>query len=64
MPDQPNIVYIITDQQRYDHLGCNGHPLLGTPNIDRIAQGGASCDRFYANNPICTPTSCLRCWKA
>ena len=36
-PDQPNFLFLITDQQRADWLGCYGHPVLKTPNIDAIA---------------------------
>lgn len=55
---RPNFVFIITDQQRYDHLGCNGHSVIQTPNIDRIARDGVSFDRHYCNHPLCTPSRC------
>ena len=55
MTDRPSYILFITDQQRYDHLGCNGHPVLRTPNIDQIAQQGVSYDRFYVASPVCTP---------
>jgi arylsulfatase A-like enzyme len=51
----PNFVFIMTDQQRADYLGCTGHPVLQTPNIDAIAQRGTIMDRFYASNPVCMP---------
>ncbi len=51
-----NVIYIITDQQRWEHLGCNGHPHVQTPNIDLLASQGLTFDRFYCNNPICTPS--------
>jgi arylsulfatase A-like enzyme len=56
MPKRPNIIYIITDQQRWDHLGCNGQATLRTPHIDRLAREGVCFERFYTNNPICTPS--------
>ena len=37
MTKQPNFLFLITDQQRADWLGCAGHPVLKTPNIDAIA---------------------------
>ena len=40
MADRPSYILFITDQQRYDHLGCNGHPVLQTPNIDAHVGGG------------------------
>ena len=53
---RPNIVMFITDQQRADWLGCNGHPVLRTPHIDSIAARGVSFDRFYVASPVCMPT--------
>ena len=50
-----NFLYIMTDQHRADYLSCAGHPLLKTPNIDRIAQGGTRFNRFYVANPVCMP---------
>ncbi|MCL6569392.1 MAG: sulfatase-like hydrolase/transferase, partial [Meiothermus silvanus] len=38
---KPNIIFILTDDHRWDTLGCMGHPFLQTPNIDRIAAEGA-----------------------
>ena len=35
--DRPNIVLILTDQQRGDALGIDGHPVLQTPNLDWLA---------------------------
>ncbi len=51
----PNVVFIITDQQRADHVGFGGNPVLDTPNIDRIAAAGTVFDRAYVANPICMP---------
>ena len=53
---RPNVVMFITDQQRADWLGCNGHPVVKTPHIDSIAAGGVSFDRFYVASPVCMPT--------
>ena len=44
---RPNFLLFITDQQRADHLGCYGNPLLRTPNIDSIAVRGWRFERFY-----------------
>ena len=55
MADRPNFLFIITDQHRADHLGCSGHPVLKTPNIDSIAAKGTSFDRFYVATPVCQP---------
>ena len=57
MPNQPpNILLLMTDQQRYDSLACYGAAFAHTPNLDRLASEGAVFERCYANNPICTPS--------
>ena len=53
--DRPSYILFITDQHRYDHLGCNGHPVLNTPHIDEIASEGINFDRFYVASPVCMP---------
>ena len=53
---KPNFIFFITDQQRADWLGCNGHPVLKTPHIDAIASRGISFNRFYVASPVCMPT--------
>ncbi len=55
MSDRPNFLFITTDQQRADHLGCYGNPLLRTPAIDGLAERGTAFDRFYVACPICMP---------
>ena len=52
---KPNFLFIITDQQRADHLGCYGNKIVQTPNIDGIAGAGLSFDKFYVSCPICMP---------
>ena len=54
--DKMNVLFIITDQQRADHLSCMGNPILKTPNIDRIAtNGGVRFTKYFCANPICMP---------
>ena len=55
MSQQPNFLFIITDQHRADHLGCYGNKVVQTPNIDTIAASGKRWDRFYVANPVCMP---------
>ncbi len=55
MTKRPNFLLFITDQQRADFLGCYGHPVLRTPNIDSIAARGTTFDRFYVASPVCMP---------
>lgn len=51
-----NVLVIMTDQQRADHLGCTGNPIVSTPNIDRLASGGMVFSRHYVSNPLCMPS--------
>lgn len=55
MSKQPNILFLIADQLRADYLSCAGHPVVKTPNIDRIAAQGTQFNRFYVANPVCMP---------
>jgi len=55
-PHQPNILMIMTDQQRYDSLGCYGTECISTPNLDRLAAEGMLFENCYVNNPVCTPS--------
>lgn len=50
---RPNVLLIVTDQQRADHLGCAGHPLLRTPHIDALAAQGVRASRFHAASTTC-----------
>ena len=56
MATDPNILAIITDQFHPRCLGYAGHPLVQTPNIDRLASEGAIFSRMYTNQPLCMPT--------
>ncbi|MBC7237106.1 MAG: sulfatase-like hydrolase/transferase [Chloroflexi bacterium] len=51
----PNILLIMTDEQRGDCLGCYGNPVLRTPHIDSIAERGVRFERGYVQNPMCMP---------
>ena len=50
-----NLLFIITDQQRFDALGCAGNPVLKTPNLDRLAKEGARFAKAYSACPVCVP---------
>ncbi len=56
--NQPNILFIYSDQHRYDCLGINGHPLVQTPNMDRLAREGANFTHAFTPTPICVPARC------
>jgi arylsulfatase len=52
---RPNILLIMTDQQRGDCLGIDGHPVLQTPNLDWLARTGTRFRRGYSECPSCVP---------
>ena len=58
---RPNILFILTDNQRADLLGCAGNPIIHTPNIDRLAKHGVRFSNAFATTPICAASraSCL-----
>lgn len=50
---KPNIIFILTDDQRWDALGFAGNPIVKTPNIDRLARGGIYFKNAFVTTPIC-----------
>jgi arylsulfatase A len=52
----PNFVLILADDLGYGDLGVYGHPLLKTPNLDRMASEGVRLTNFYAAASTCTPS--------
>jgi arylsulfatase A-like enzyme len=52
---RPNFILFINDQHRSDWLGCYGHPVVKTPNIDSIAARGIAFDQFFVASPVCMP---------
>jgi arylsulfatase A-like enzyme len=55
MKNPVNFLFIVTDQQRADHLGCYGNRIVRTPNIDRLASEGFRSESCYVASPICQP---------
>ena len=51
----PNVLFIITDQQRSDHAGFMGNEIVQTPNLDAIAARGMVFDNAWVANPVCMP---------
>lgn len=50
---QPNIILLVTDDHRYDTLGCMGHPIVQTPNIDELADNGCLFKNAFVTTSIC-----------
>ena len=56
MTTRPNILWICTDQQRFDTLGCYGNPFVHTPHLDRLAREGTRFEYAFSQSPVCTPS--------
>jgi arylsulfatase A-like enzyme len=54
--ERPNILILLTDQQRWDALGVNDNSEIKTPNLDRMAAEGVNFDHFFVQNPVCMPS--------
>ncbi|HOW84590.1 MAG TPA: sulfatase [Candidatus Aminicenantes bacterium] len=52
-PARPNFLLVVTDDQRFDTLGCAGNRIIRTPNVDRLAAEGIRFDRAFVTTPIC-----------
>ncbi|MDP6848655.1 MAG: sulfatase, partial [Kiritimatiellia bacterium] len=50
------VLFILTDDQRYDALGCMGHPHLKTPNIDLLAAEGLLFRNHFCTTSLCSPS--------
>src|SRR5438445_192698 len=55
LPKQPNIIFILTDDQGYGDMSCHGNPILKTPNMDRLHDEGVRFTDFHVS-PTCAPT--------
>jgi arylsulfatase A-like enzyme len=53
---RPNILWVCTDQQRYDTLGCYGNEHVETPTIDQLAADGVRFEGAYCQSPVCAPS--------
>lgn len=56
MPKPPNLLFILTDQQRFDTMRCYGNELIDTPNLDRLAHESFVFENAYVSQPVCTPS--------
>lgn len=55
---KPNIVFILADDLGYADLGVFGARNIKTPNLDKLAKGGAQLTNAYSNSPVCSATRC------
>ncbi|MHA2005832.1 MAG: sulfatase-like hydrolase/transferase [Promethearchaeota archaeon] len=56
---KPNVIFLLTDQQRYDTCGCYGQTLNVTPNLDRLANEGVRFEYAFTNQPVCGPARAI-----
>lgn len=52
-PSRPNIIFLLTDDQRFDDLGCMGNRIIQTPNLDRLAADGVIFENAFVTTAIC-----------
>lgn len=52
----PNILFIITDQWNPKYFSYAGHPVVKTPNIDKLVTSGINFSRMYTSQPLCMPS--------
>ncbi|NLF31111.1 MAG: sulfatase-like hydrolase/transferase [Planctomycetes bacterium] len=65
MTDRPNILWLMTDEQRTDSLGCAGAPWAISPNLDALAASGVRFDAAYTPSPVCiSARACLLTGRA
>jgi len=55
MPKQTNILFLMTDQHRWNCLGIH-NPIVKTPNLDQLARRGVLFSNAICNNPMCVPS--------
>jgi arylsulfatase A-like enzyme len=55
MSDRPNLLLIMTDQQKATSLGLYGNPDVRTPHVERLAAGGVTFEQAYTPHPLCVP---------
>ena len=64
MSAKPSILFVLSDQQRWDTLGCYGQALEITPNLDRMAAEGVRFENAFTCQPLCGPVrACLQTGK-
>ncbi len=53
---QPNVIFVFSDDQRYNSLGITGDPVTQTPNLDQLAREGVFFSNAFITSPICGPS--------
>ncbi len=55
-PRRPNVLFLLSDDQRHDTIRTLGNPVIRTPHLDRLARTGTAFTHCFVANPICTPS--------
>jgi N-acetylglucosamine-6-sulfatase len=55
-PRKRNVVFILTDDHRFDMIGALGHPWLRTPHLDRVMQRGVLFENAFVTTSLCSPS--------
>ena len=55
MKKNPNIIFILSDDQGHWAMNCAGNSELITPNLDKLAETGVMFDNFFCTSPVCSP---------
>jgi arylsulfatase A-like enzyme len=50
---RPNIIFILTDDQRWDMMGCAGNTIISTPHMDKLAEMGVRFSHAFVTTPVC-----------
>ena len=68
-----NVLFLFSDEHQRDALGCYGHALVKTPNLDKLAARGTRFTNAYTSSPVCVPARAslatgdyvhkTRCWS-
>ena len=53
---RPNLIFVLTDDHRWDMMGVKGHPFLKTPNMDRLANEGILFNNAFVTTSLCSPS--------
>ena len=54
--EKPNVLWLFSDQHNADFMGCAGHAVVKTPNLDALARQGVRFNRAYCQDAICVPS--------
>lgn len=52
----PNIIFILSDDHRWDAMSCMNHPFISTPNLDKLAEQGVHFENTFVTTSLCSPS--------